>query len=99
MIVKVTHPEIAEARLSRDQVDELTKGASTDGPLVILQAEGLGAPRQWTSALPTAADRIVIEYGTGRARSERSWVLATQTAAVRYYELVRDTSSSGYVTR
>lgn len=99
MIVNVTHSDIAEARLSRQQVDELAKGSMSDGPMVVLQAEGLGAPRQWTSGLPTAVDRIIIEEGAGRARHERSWILAAQTDAVRYYELAHDSSSSGYVTR
>ena len=96
-IEMITRP-VTEARLSSVQVKELTAASSGSAPQVVLQAEGLGAPQQWSSQLPTAAERIVIEYGTARRRFERTWALSSESRGTRYYTLVDDTFASGYVS-
>lgn len=98
MNVELTARTTTEARLNAAQVAELTSRPQSVGPQVVLQAEGLGSPRQWTSQLPTAADRIVVEYGSARGRFERAWALSAQTDSTRYYTLEHDIDG-GYVSR
>ena len=57
MDTQLTAHTITEARFNAAQVEELTSRTRRSGPQVVLQAEGLGSPRQWTSQFPTAADR------------------------------------------
>ncbi|KQR54054.1 hypothetical protein ASF88_04255 [Leifsonia sp. Leaf336] len=98
MNVELTARTITEARLDAAQVAELTSRPEGIGPQVVLQTEGLGSPQQWTAELPTAADRIVVEYGSGRGRFERAWALSAQTDSTRYYTLEHDIDG-GYVSR
>lgn len=99
MNIEMTTRPVTEARLSAAQVTELTSASAVSGPQVVLQSEGLGAPVQWNSQLPTAAERIVIEYGTAGRRSERTWTLSSESRKTRYYTLVGDSNASGYVSR
>jgi hypothetical protein len=98
MKTALTARTITEARLDATEVVELAGRPATAGPQVVLQTEGLGSPRQWTSELPTAADRIVVEYGSAAARFERSWTLSAQSGSIRYYTLEHDTDG-GYISR
>ncbi|WP_369961161.1 hypothetical protein [Leifsonia sp. EB34] len=94
----MTTRTVSEARLNAAQVAELSRQPRTAGPQVVLQAEGLGSPRQWTSQLDTAADRIVVEYDATGRRFERSWTLSAQTRSTRYYTLEHDTDGA-YISR
>ncbi|GAA1439230.1 hypothetical protein [Leifsonia poae] len=98
MNVELTTRTISETRLDAAQLAELANRPQAAGPQVVLQAEGLGSPRQWTALLPTAADRIVVEYGSTAGRFERSWALSAQTGSTRYYTLEHDTDG-GYISR
>lgn len=98
MNVELTQRTITEARLHAAQVAELTSRPQAAGPQVVLQAEGLGSPRQWTAQLPTAADRIVVEYDSTGGRFERAWALSAQTGSTRYYTLEHDTDGE-YISR
>ncbi|WP_374009178.1 hypothetical protein [Leifsonia sp. LS-T14] len=97
MNTQLTAHTITEARLDAAQVAELTAGPRRPGPQVVLQAMGLGSPRQWTSELPTAADRVVVAYDSAAGRFERAWTLTAQTRTTRYYTLENDTRG-GYVS-
>jgi hypothetical protein len=98
MSITVLRREVSEARLRPEQVEQFRGSAGAQGPVVVLQGESLGESKQWVSQLPAAADRIVIEYGAGRSRFDRAWVLAKETPKVRYYTLEQDASSTGYVS-
>ncbi|GAA4141584.1 hypothetical protein [Leifsonia shinshuensis] len=98
MNTQLTARTITEARLDAAEVAELSTRPQGAGPKVVLQAEGLGSPTQWTSQFPTAAERIVVEYGPAGRRSERAWTLSAQTGSTRYYTLAHDTDG-GYVSR
>ena len=98
MNTQLTARTITEARLTAAQVAELASNPRAVGPQVVLQAESLGSPRQWTSQLPAAADRIVIEYGSSRRGFERSWILSAETGSSRYYTLEHDADGT-YISR
>jgi len=98
MNVELTARTITEARLDAAQVAELSSRPQAAGPQIVLQGEGLGSPRQWTAQLPTAADRIVVEYDSAAGRFERSWALSAETRSTRYYTLEHDTDGE-YISR
>ena len=98
MNTQLTARTITEARLDAADVAELTRRPQGTGPQVVLQAEGLGSPRQWTAQFPTAADRIVVEYDSAAGRFERAWTLSAQTRTTRYYTLEHDTDGA-YISR
>jgi hypothetical protein len=98
MNTQLTARTTTEARLDATEMAELTRRPHRSGPQVVLQSEGLGSPRQWTSQFPTAADRIVVEYDSAAGRFERAWTLTAQTASTRYYTLEHATDG-GYVSR
>jgi hypothetical protein len=97
MAVNVVNNTQPEARLSESEVNRLNHTGSGT-PVVVLEPEGLGSPLHWVSELPEAVPRIVIEYEGGGRPFERVWVLQESTPLVRYYSLVRDSSSKGYVS-
>ena len=94
----LTTRTMTEARLDAAQVAELAGRPRAAGPQVVLQTESLGSPRQWTSELPTAADRIVVEYGSATARFERAWTLSAESGSTRYYTL-EHVADDGYISR
>lgn len=98
MNTQLTTRTITEARLDAAEVAALSARPLGAGPQVVLQAEGLGSPQQWTSQFPTAAQRIVIEYGSAAGWSERAWTLSAQSGSTRYYTLEHGTDG-GYVSR
>ena len=98
MNTQLTARTITEARLDAAAVAELTRRPLGAGAQVVLQAEGLGSPRQWPSQYPTAADRIVVEYDSAAGRFERAWTLSSETARFRYYTLEHDTDGA-YISR
>jgi len=98
MNTQLTAHTITEARFNAAEVAELSSRTRRSGPQVVLQAEGLGSPRQWTSQFPTAADRVVVEYDSAAGRFERAWTLTAQTGSTRYYTLEHGTDGR-YVTR
>lgn len=98
MTTQLTARTITEARFEAAEVAELSARPQGAGPKVVLQAEGLGSPTQWTSQFRTAAERIVVEYGPAARRFERAWTLSAQTGTTRYYTLDRNTDG-GYISR
>ena len=98
MNIELAARTTTEVRLNAGQVTELVGEARTSGPQVVLQAEGLGSPRQWTAQLPTAADRIVVEYDVAGRSFERAWILAAHTSDTRYYTPAPDATRTGYVS-
>ena len=99
MNIELADRTTTEVRLNAGQVTALMEEPRTSGPQVVLHAEGLGSPRQWTAQLPTAADRIVVEYDVAGRPVERAWILSAVTSGTRYYTPEHDAAGTGYISR
>ena len=94
----ISRSETTVLRLTADQLLENASPATSDSPVAVLEAGGLGQPFRLALGDATVVDQIVVGYEAAGATFERSWVKARRSGSSSYYRLAGDSSSAGYVS-